>query len=98
MDAGIHAIDILRYILGEEITAVSAFVDNLTFDYEVEDTAVALLKFTSGLQGIVDACFSIRYTKNVLEVYGTQGTILAAEAIRQVPGNILRVMKDSKVW
>ena len=57
MDAGIHAIDILRYILGEEITAVSAFVDNLTFDYEVEDTAVALLKFTSGLQGIVDACF-----------------------------------------
>ena len=97
MDAGIHAIDILRYILGEEVTAVSAFVDNLAFDYEVEDTAVALLKFTSDAQGIVDACFSIRYTKNVLEVYGTQGTILAADAIRQVPGNVLRVMKDSKV-
>lgn len=46
----IHDIDLLRYLCGE-IVSVQAISSNVTRGFEVEDTAVALLKFQSGVLG-----------------------------------------------
>ena len=46
----IHDIDLLRYLCGE-IESVKATSSSVTRGFEVEDTAVALLKFKSGVLG-----------------------------------------------
>ena len=46
----IHDIDLLRFLVGE-ITAVQAFDSHATRGFEVEDTAVAILKFANGAVG-----------------------------------------------
>ncbi|MBN18393.1 MAG: hypothetical protein CL758_02780 [Chloroflexi bacterium] len=49
---GCHYIDLLCYVLGERVTEVSAYVDNLNEEnLEVEDTAVLNLKFSNGTLG-----------------------------------------------
>lgn len=78
MDVGIHCIDTLRFLLGD-VSEVSAVVDRVAFDYEVEDTALMTLKFTSGAYAFIDACFNNRYCENGLEVYGTGGSILGKD-------------------
>jgi predicted dehydrogenase len=61
MNQSIHSIDLLLYFVGE-VESVSAFTECLTHDgIEVEDTAVAILKFKNGAKGVIQgstSCFS----------------------------------------
>lgn len=79
-DQGSHAVDLLRYVLGDEVTTVAAFADTLAEPTAVEDTASALLRFRRGLQAVVTAHWSIEdpalQRTSVLEVSGTEGTIV----------------------
>ena len=87
-DMGIHCIDLLSYLFGSDVTAVTGFVDTLAFKYKVEDSSAVLLKFTNGVHGIVDNNFNVPdvASQNVLEIYGTQGSILCQGTIGQAPG------------
>ena len=79
-DLSSHTIDLMRFLIGEAVE-VTAFTDNLIFEYSVEDTATVLLKFHNGAHGIIDSSWAIPYRKNQLEIYGTKGTILAVRTI-----------------
>ncbi len=85
IDMGSHCIDLLEYLIGSKVIKVSAFMDTLTHNYKVEDSAVVLLKFENGAQGIVDNNFNVPdlASKNVLEVYGTKGSVRAQGTIGQ---------------
>lgn len=55
MNQCIHAIDLLRWMLGDEITEVVGFTDNLLHPYiEAEDIGLAMLKFKNGSYGMID--------------------------------------------
>lgn len=84
MDMGGHCIDLLEMMLGD-IVKVSCFTNNSVHDYKSEDSATAMLQFASGAIGTVDTFFCIpdASSKNVLEVYGSQGSILAKGTIGQ---------------
>ncbi|MBP6965112.1 MAG: Gfo/Idh/MocA family oxidoreductase [Armatimonadetes bacterium] len=84
MDLGVHSADLLRCFLGE-VEAVTAFVDTTVQDYPVDDSALVLMKFKSGAQGVVESYFSIpdAAAQNALEIYGTKGCILAKGTIGQ---------------
>ncbi|GAA3328355.1 hypothetical protein GCM10020331_071980 [Ectobacillus funiculus] len=44
-DLGVHKTDLLRYVLGEEITEVGAFIETSAKSFaDVDDTAVCVLK------------------------------------------------------
>ena len=88
MDMGIHCIDLLQFISGQEVTRVTAITATRTFNYEVEDTACALLEFKNGAIGFVDTCNNIpdNAVQGRLEVYGTKGSILTAGTIGQAEG------------
>ena len=79
-DQGSHAVDLLRYVLCEEVDAVAAFTATLAEPSAVEDTASALLRFASGLQAVITAHWSIEdpspVRTSVLEISGTEGTIV----------------------
>lgn len=84
MDMGSHCIDLLEMFFGN-VKSVSCFINNRIHTYKSEDTAVVSLFFENGAIGTVDACFCIpdNSSKNVLELYGSKGSIIARDTIGQ---------------
>jgi len=80
MNQCIHNIDLLRWIMGDEIIEVFAFTDRLNHDYiEAEDFGVALIKFENGAYGIIEGTTNI-YPANLEEtlfIFGEKGTAKA---------------------
>lgn len=87
IDMGCHCIDLLEFILGTRTREIFCRTARLVHKYPVEDTAVALAEFVNGAIGIVDSCFSIpdNSSKNILEIYGSRGSIIARGTIGQTP-------------
>jgi len=86
IDMGGHCIDLLEMFFGR-IARVNCLINNIVHDYKSEDSAVAALFFENGALGTVDTFFCIpdNSSKNVLELYGSQGSILARGTIGQAP-------------
>jgi predicted dehydrogenase len=86
MDMGSHCIDLLEMFFGEA-QSVNCFINNTVHPYKSEDSAVVSLFFENGAMGTVDTCFCIpdNSSKNILELYGSKGSILAKGTIGQGP-------------
>lgn len=84
MDMGSHCIDLLEMFFGKS-KSVSCFINNNVHHYRSEDSAVVSLFFENGAFGTVDTYFCIpdNSSKNVLELYGSKGSILAKGTIGQ---------------
>ena len=81
MNQCIHNIDLLRWMMGNEIDEVTAYTDQLFHSYlEAEDLGLAIIKFKNGAYGIVEGTTNI-YQKNLEEtlyIFGEKGTAKAA--------------------
>lgn len=84
MDMGSHCIDLLEMFFGK-IKSVSCFINNSIHPYKSEDSAIVSLRFEDGAMGTVDTYFCIpdNSSKNILELYGSKGSILAKGTIGQ---------------
>lgn len=80
MNQCIHNIDLLRWMMGDEITEVVAYTDNLKHDFiDAEDLGIALVRFKNGSYGIIEGTTNI-YPANLEEtlyLFGDTGTIKA---------------------
>lgn len=80
MNQCIHNIDLLRWMMGNDIVEVVGMTDNLKHDFiETEDLGMALIKFANGSYGIVEGTTNI-YPKNLEEtlyIFGEKGTVKA---------------------
>ena len=79
MNQGIHGIDLLLYIMGE-CEVLSAKTDTLYHNIEVEDIAVALLKFKNGALGTLKAttCAYPGFERR-MEILGSNGCAVFVE-------------------
>lgn len=79
-DLGVHKTDLLRYVLGEEIVEVGAFVETSAKEFAtVDDTAVCVLKTESGTIGTLAASWSyVSKEDNSTIIYG-ENAILRLE-------------------
>lgn len=84
VDMGSHCIDLLEMYFGK-VKSVSCFINNSVHDYKSEDSALVSLVFENGAMGSVDTFFCIpdNSSKNILELYGSKGSILAKGTIGQ---------------
>ena len=84
MDMGSHCIDLLEMFFGK-IKSVSCFINNNVHNYKTEDSAVVSLQFENGALATVDSYFCIpdNSSKNMLELYGSKGSIIAKGTIGQ---------------
>ena len=84
IDMGGHCIDLMEMFFGK-LKQVSCFINNTVHNYGSEDSAVATLSFENGALVVVDTYFCIpdNSSKNVLELYGSKGSILAKNTIGQ---------------
>ena len=80
MNQCIHNIDLLRWMMGDEIDTVIGMTDRLNHDYiEAEDMGIAIVKFKNGSYGIIEGTTDI-YPKNLEEtlyLFGSKGTVKA---------------------
>ena len=78
MNQSIHTIDLLYYLNGE-VTSVCAFADRTIHKrIEVEDNAVAILKFKNGSVGVIEgstACYSPTGHPAEVHLCGSEGSI-----------------------
>jgi predicted dehydrogenase len=90
IDMGGHGIDLLEMFFGK-VAKVSCFVNNTIHDYKSEDSATAMLFFENGALGTVDTFFCVpdNSSKNMLELYGSKGSILAQGTIGQAPAGTM---------
>lgn len=79
----IHHIDLLQWLCGE-VEAVSAVARTQLVDVEVEDSAVAWLRFKSGALGTIEATTAVRPMNKDLEasisLLGDKGTVIVEGA------------------
>lgn len=83
MNQCIHNIDLLRWMMGDEVDCVMGMTDRLKHDYiQAEDLGIAIVKFKNGAYGIIEGTTNI-YPKNLEEtlyLFGEKGTVKAGGA------------------
>ena len=78
MNQCIHGIDLLRWMMGDEVTEVYGSTRQQFHDYlEAEDVGVAVVKFANGAVGTIEGTTNV-YPKNLEEtlyLFGENGTV-----------------------
>lgn len=78
MNQCIHGIDLLRWMLGDEVEEVYGATRQRFHDYlEAEDVGVAVLKFKNGAVGTIEGTSNVypRNLEETLYVFGESGTV-----------------------
>ncbi len=78
---GVHAFDLLRYLLGSEVTEVVALAGSEP-GYHVDTTALVLLRFANGTLAYVNANQSVPHSRDDIVLYGSQGRVLGLNLSR----------------
>jgi predicted dehydrogenase len=93
MDMGGHCLDLLEMFFGP-IQSVRCATTNRVQSYLPEDSAVVCLQFNNGALGTVDTFFCIpdSSSENVLELYGSRGSVLATGTIGQGSSGRMRAL------
>ncbi len=90
MNQGIHGVDILLWLAGD-VESVFARVGTKARNIEVEDTAVAMLKFKNGAFGIIEGTTSVYPGQpKKFEIHGKKGSVVIGEKgieVWQIEGN-----------
>ena len=97
MANGVHLVDLLRFILGQEVVEVSAMTDGQTEKQPLEQLAQLSLRFSDG--AIANAICSRRVpdSLNDFTVYGVNGRIIGTNTTTIIPDSpaSLEVKSDS---
>lgn len=78
MNQCIHNIDLLRWMMGDDVIEVVAITDQLQHKYlEAEDLGIAIIKFGNGSYGIVEGTVNVFPTnlEETLCIFGEKGTV-----------------------
>lgn len=80
MNQSIHGIDLLRWMMGDEIEEIFAYTANQFHPYlECEDVGLAVVRFKSGALGTIEGTSNVypRNLEETLYLFGEKGTMKA---------------------
>jgi predicted dehydrogenase len=75
IDLGVHSIDLFEYLIGE-VVEVSAFCNSVIHNYDVDETAMLMMRFKNGGQAVTETSFTAVGSDQILEIYGTDGSVV----------------------
>lgn len=90
MNQCIHNIDLLRWMLGDEVSEVFAYTDKMNHSYiDAEDLGIAVVKFKNGTYGIIEGTTDVypRNLEETLYLFGEKGTVKAG-------GNSVNIIEE----
>ncbi len=91
MGMGVHVVDVLRFLIGQEIVAVSAFAVDYRPELPLETFAQVLLEFDGGAQGHLSYGGRFPLSKNDIVLYGSKARIVAEGVVDVRTGGSLHV-------
>jgi len=74
-DLGCHRVDVIRWLMGEPKSAISK-INNFTGNYPIDDNSVSVVEFANNALGVIDVSWVHRSGPNMLELLGTEGSIV----------------------
>ena len=78
---GVHLIDLVRCLTGQEIAAVTAVAGGMTPERPLESSGQALLEFAGGAQGHILYGGRFPLSRNDVVLYGTKGRLIGERLI-----------------
>jgi 1,5-anhydro-D-fructose reductase (1,5-anhydro-D-mannitol-forming) len=86
LDLTVHDADLMRFLLDDDAVAVSAMVQNSGMAAAgVEDAAMGVITFKSGVLGQFHDSFTTRYARTSTEIHGEDGSLFATNNMTQAP-------------
>jgi 1,5-anhydro-D-fructose reductase (1,5-anhydro-D-mannitol-forming) len=95
MGTGVHAIDLLRFVLGREVAAVSAISDGQTAAQPLETVMLASLIFEDGPLAAVSCGRRWPDARNELHVYGPWGRLSGLGTLAEARQGTLDVASEA---
>jgi predicted dehydrogenase len=93
---GVHAYDLVRYLLGSEVVEATALLDVGRRD-ELETIALALLRFENGTLAYVNANQAVPDRRPDIVLYGTEGRIFGRGVTRpNIPEAEVAVLSEGE--
>ncbi|MFC5522120.1 Gfo/Idh/MocA family protein [Polaromonas jejuensis] len=89
MDIAVHNADSLAFLLGEYPSEVMAMTSASGMGQGVEDNAMSLWRYPSGLTAFTHQGFNTPHASNRLELLGDQASLEARGVLNQAPGGEL---------
>ena len=78
-DIGVHCLDTLCYVLDDRVESVKSHLSPLPTTTATERSAVLTLAFSRGTVGSVSCSFEGPVRQNVIEIVGTEGTVIVED-------------------
>jgi 1,5-anhydro-D-fructose reductase (1,5-anhydro-D-mannitol-forming) len=86
LDITVHNIDLVRFLLAEDLVSVSATTSNRGFGLDgVPDESLCTFVSQSGVLVSTHESFNVPFSTTSVEVFGSAGTILATGVLTQDP-------------
>lgn len=88
---GIHALDLLRFVLDDEIASISAFTQPLPRHGTVDTAAVCMLRFVKGTLGVIRCLGGVFDPANALVLEGRGAAIRVRHSLDEQARGVLEV-------
>lgn len=95
MGTGVHVMDLLRYVLGQEIVEVAAITDGQTPQRPLEQIATLCLRFNNGALGTLVCGRLLPDTRNDLAIYGINGRFTSRETVWEAQKGCIEVVSET---
>ena len=95
MGTGVHTIDLLRFLLGQEVTEVAALTNGQTPDQPLETIAALNLRFSGGCIATVFCGRTLPDSRNDFALYGVSGRITGRATLWEAQQGKLEMVSDS---
>ena len=76
---GVHAIDDLQFLLGQQVVELTAITDGQTPERPLEDLATMCLRFDGGTIGTMCCGMRLPEFQNDVALYGSEGKVMLAD-------------------
>jgi len=77
---GVHAIDDLQFLLGQQVVELAAITDGQTAERPLENLAVMSLRFDGGTIGTMTCGMRLPEFQNDVALYGSEGKVMLTDA------------------
>ena len=95
MGTGVHLVDLLRFVLGQEVTEVAAITDGQTESNPLEQLVTMTLRFDGGTLGTMCCGRVLPDNRNDLTVYGIDGHITGRATVAGALQGKLEVVSET---
>ena len=95
MGTGVHAVDLMHFLLDQPIVEVVAIIDGQTAERPLEQAAAVALRFADGTIGTIVCGRRMPDTENDAVIYGSDGKIALRGTLWEAFGGQLEVVSET---